>query len=42
VNIISVPGKPRRLRLQRGYTPSWKKAVVTLREGDKIEIFEGV
>jgi large subunit ribosomal protein L23 len=42
VNIITVPGKPRRLRLQRGHTPSWKKAIVTLREGDRIEVFEGV
>lgn len=42
VNIITVHGKPRRMRLQRGHTASWKKAIVTLREGEKIEVFEGV
>jgi large subunit ribosomal protein L23 len=24
-----------------GVKPSWKKAIVTLREGDKIDVFEG-
>ncbi len=24
-----------------GRRPSWKKAIVTLREGDTIEVFEG-
>jgi large subunit ribosomal protein L23 len=42
VNVIHVPGKMRRAGRQRGMTPSWKKAVVTLREGDKIDLFEGV
>jgi large subunit ribosomal protein L23 len=36
-----VPGKTRRLRTSSGLTRSWKKAVVTLKEGDKIEFFEG-
>lgn len=42
VNVASVPGKMRRVGKHRGMTPSWKKAMVTLREGDKIEYFEGV
>ena len=37
VNTIKMPGKFRRVRAQPGYTSSWKKAVVTLREGDRID-----
>jgi large subunit ribosomal protein L23 len=37
VNTVKVKGKPKRLRYQLGETASWKKAIVTLREGDKIE-----
>jgi len=42
VNMITVPGKLRRVGRQQVLTRSWKKAVVTLKPGDKIEIFEGV
>jgi large subunit ribosomal protein L23 len=42
VNVIHVPGKMRRAGRQRGMTSSWKKAVVTLEPGQKIELFEGV
>jgi len=42
VNVIHVPGKMRRAGRRRGMTPSWKKAVVTLEPGNKIELFEGV
>ena len=39
VNTMRVRGKARRERtVQFGRTPSWKKAVVTLKEGDKIEL----
>jgi len=37
VNTVRMPGKPRRVRLQPGYTSSWKKAVVTLEKGDSID-----
>jgi large subunit ribosomal protein L23 len=37
-----VPGKMRRAGRRRGMTSSWKKAVVTLEPGQKIELFEGV
>jgi large subunit ribosomal protein L23 len=42
VNVIHVPGKMRRAGRMRGMTSPWKKAVVTLEPGNKIEIFEGV
>jgi large subunit ribosomal protein L23 len=39
VNTMNVRGKARRERtIQFGRTPAWKKAVVTLKEGDKIEL----
>jgi large subunit ribosomal protein L23 len=41
VNVIKVPAKPKRRGVHRGTRPSWKKAVVQLRAGDTIEIFEG-
>jgi large subunit ribosomal protein L23 len=41
VNISQVKPKPKRRGLQRGTKPGWKKAVVQVREGDTIEIFEG-
>ncbi len=34
-------GKVRRLGRFEGKRPDWKKAVCTLREGDRIEVFEG-
>jgi large subunit ribosomal protein L23 len=40
-NIINVGGKPRTVRGKRGYTASWKKAIVTLPANEKIQIFEG-
>ena len=37
VNTLNVRGKARRQRTsQAGKAPNWKKAVVTLRDGDKI------
>jgi large subunit ribosomal protein L23 len=41
VNILKVQPKPKRRGLRRGKKPGWKKAIVQLREGDTIEIFEG-
>ena len=42
VNVMTVPGKERRVGRQQVLTQSWKKAIVTLKPGDKIELFEGV
>jgi large subunit ribosomal protein L23 len=41
VNIVKVQPKPKRRGLVRGQKPGWKKAIVQLREGETIEIFEG-
>ena len=41
VNVVKVAAKPKRRGLFRGSRPGWKKAVVQLRAGDTIEIFEG-
>jgi large subunit ribosomal protein L23 len=42
VNTVNVKSKPKRQGLTRGRTASWKKAVITLAAGDRIELFEGV
>jgi large subunit ribosomal protein L23 len=42
VNVITVPGKMRRVGRRQVKTLPWKKAIVTLQAGDKIEFFEGV
>ena len=41
VNVIKVQPKPKRRGLTRGTKKGWKKAVVQLKPGDTIEIFEG-
>ncbi len=40
VNIILVRGKARRVRYRLGRRSAWKKAIVTLKAGEKIEIFD--
>ena len=42
VNVTKVSGKTRRVGRRLVQTSPWKKAIVTLRPGDKIEFFEGV
>ena len=42
VNVITMKGKERRVGRRMVMTSPWKKAIVTLRAGDKIEFFEGV
>ena len=42
VNVITVQGKTKRRRVRLVTSSPWKKAVVTLQSGDKIELFEGV
>ena len=41
VNIVKVQSKPKRRGLTKGRRPGWKKAIVQLKEGQQIEIFEG-
>jgi len=42
VNTMNMPGKNRRMGVHSGRTPSWKKALVKLKTGESIEIFEGL
>ena len=37
----NVRGKEKRMGQSMGRRPNWKKAIVKLKEGDSIEIFEG-
>lgn len=42
VNVMNVRGKSRRIGRRKAQGPDWKKAIVTLAAGDRIELFEGV
>ena len=41
VNTMNVLGKERRMGRHVGRRPSWKKAIVTLAEGEMIDVFGG-
>jgi len=42
VRTMNMQGKTKRVGKTVGQKPDWKKAVVTLAEGNRVEIFEGV
>jgi len=42
VNVLNGMGKTRRIGRVSGKKPDWKKAIVTMKAGEKLEIFEGV
>ena len=42
VNVMNMPAEQRRAGRHIFYTSPWKKAIVTLKEGEKITLFEGV
>ena len=42
VHTINMQGKIKRLGRSRGKKPDWKKAIVTLKEGEHVDFFEGV
>ncbi|MFN0145566.1 MAG: 50S ribosomal protein L23 [Dehalococcoidia bacterium] len=42
VNTLVMKGKPKRFGRKTTLRPDWKKAIVTLVKGDKIEMFEGI
>ncbi|NLW59577.1 MAG: 50S ribosomal protein L23 [Firmicutes bacterium] len=42
VNTMKMLGKMKRMGRHEGRRPSWKKAIVTLEPGSRIEFFEGV
>ena len=41
VNVLKVQPKPKRRGWTRGTRSGWKKAIVQIRAGESIEIFEG-
>jgi len=41
VNIVKVQPKPKRRGMIRGTRPGWKKAIVQLKPGQTIEVFQG-
>jgi large subunit ribosomal protein L23 len=41
VNTLKVKPKPKRQGYSKGHTAAWKKAIVTLKAGETIEIFGG-
>ena len=41
VNVIKMQPKPKRRGMIKGTRPGWKKAIVELQAGDRIELFEG-
>jgi len=42
VNVLNVMGKIKRLGRFAGKRPDWKKAIVTLKEGEKLDMYESV
>ncbi|MBI4970337.1 MAG: 50S ribosomal protein L23 [Candidatus Omnitrophica bacterium] len=38
INTQCVKGKLKRVRFQPGYTSDWKKAIVTLKKGEKLDL----
>jgi large subunit ribosomal protein L23 len=41
VTTVTVSGKKKRMGMREGRRSDWKKAYVTLKQGEKIDIFEG-
>ena len=42
VRTMSVKGKPKRRGFSAGHRRSWRKAIIQVREGDSIPIFQGL
>jgi len=42
INMLNVRGKITRYGRSLGKRKNWKKAIITLKQGDKIEVYEGV
>jgi large subunit ribosomal protein L23 len=42
VNVVTIPSGTKRVGRRLVSLPAWKKAIVTLKAGDKIQLFEGV
>ena len=41
VTTVNIPGKRKRMGAREGRRSDWKKAYVTLKPGEKIDLFEG-
>ena len=41
VHVLNMIGKTKRLNRFEGKRPDWKKAIVTLKKGEKLDLFEG-
>ncbi len=41
VNVLNMVGKTKRLNRFEGKRSDWKKAIVTLQKGEKVDFFEG-
>ena len=41
VNVLKVQAKPKRRGMFKGVKPGWKKAIVQLKPGQTIEVFQG-
>ena len=41
-NVLIVKGKKKRTRYGASYGSNWKKAIVTLKTGDKFDFYEGI
>ena len=42
VRTLNMKGKPKRMGRHEGYRKNWKKAIVTVGTGDKIDLFDVV
>ena len=42
VNTLNLLGKVKRMGRHEGRRPNWKRAIVTLEQGSRIQFFEGV
>lgn len=42
VNVVTMHGDTKRVGNRKVLTPAWKKAIVTLKAGDKIDLFENL
>jgi large subunit ribosomal protein L23 len=42
VNVVNVMGKPKRTKGFMGRRPSYKKAYITLKKGEKVQLVEGL
>jgi large subunit ribosomal protein L23 len=39
--VMNIKSKPKKVRYKKGYTATWKKAIVTLPQNETISVFEG-